>query len=445
MHDGIIIAGTQSSSGKTLLNALLLCALSERGIALQPFKAGPDYIDTAYSAHFAGKPAYNLDFWLMGKDGIRATAQRHTSTARGVVEGVMGLIDGVSPYTSEGSTLHLAQLLGWPVLLVVPAAKQGRSLRATINGFLAEADGQVAGIILNQVSGASHADYLRRALHDLAVPIVGAVPKLPQFAWPERHLGLQARQEFQLHERPAFAAAAEAHLDVDAILQLFRPGSVADATPWAESVEPFGEGRRLAIAQDEAFHFYYEENLTALKGWGFELMPFSPLHDARLPGGVDGVILGGGFPEVYAEALEANRSMREALATEIQQGLPCYAECGGFMYLTEGIVQQGGESHAMTGVVPGRVHMGDRLKNFGYSWCHRPEDGASFRAHEFHYSDWDAAETHANLWTVSKPSRQTERTEGYGLPHLHASYLHLYFPTAALLFRRLFGRKEACV
>lgn len=441
---GIILAGTQSSSGKTLLNAMVLCALKRRQHSVQPFKTGPDYIDTAYSSHYAGCHAYNLDFWLMQPEAIRSLAYRTTVDSFGVVEGVMGLIDGISPYSNDGSTLSLAELLDWPVLLVVPAAKQGRSIRATIRGFLEEAGaGRIQGIILNKVSGDSHADYLKRALHDLPVPVLGTVPILDGVEWPERHLGLQASQEIDdLLDSNKLADYAQKHLDMDAIIALIegQPDRV-DTTPACSSEDAFGAGKRLGIARDEAFHFYYRENLDQLKQWGFELVEFSPLNDATCPMDVDGLIIGGGFPESYADRLQANTSMKESVAAFIQLGKPCYAECGGLMYLCEYLIQPGKQAYEMVGLIPGNIHMTRSLQHFGYSEClfKGIEAGRGFRAHEFHYSYWDGEKEYANLWTVEKSSRRTKRTEGYRINNLHASYLHLYFPGAGNLFKQLFA------
>ncbi|MBN2235230.1 MAG: cobyrinate a,c-diamide synthase [Opitutales bacterium] len=441
-NTGFILAGTQSSSGKTLLNAIVLSALKARGIACQPFKTGPDYIDSAYSERYAGKPCYNLDYWMMGNEAIVSIARHKTSHAIGVVEGVMGLFDGVSPESSEGSTYSVAQWLRWPVFLVIPAAKQGRSIRATIRGFVEEAGpGVIHGIILNKVSGPSHAEYLKRAIADLGIPVTGAIPLLPDMDWPERHLGLQASQEWIPTPASRLVEVATQWLDMDQMLDLAAANKPTQPieTPTPFAVQPWGKGKRLAIARDEAFHFYYRGNFDTLEAWGFSWTPFSPLHDRELPAGIDGLILGGGFPELYSEALARNTSMRDSIHHAIQVGLPCYAECGGFMYLTEGIVRSESEVDPMVGIVPGHIHMTDRLQHFGYAEGSFEGTTTGFPGHEFHHSIWDLEEEKANLWTVKKPSRSKARKEGYALPHLHASYMHLYFLSAESIFRKLFG------
>jgi len=468
MNKGIVIAGTQSSSGKTVVNALILCALKARGVDVQAFKTGPDYIDTAFSSSYAGTPAYNLDAWLMGEARMKQLAHERTENALGVVEGVMGLIDGVSPTSNEGSTLAVAELLDWPVVLVIPVAKRGRSLLAALTGFLLEAGpGRIGGLVLNHVSGPGHVDYLKRVFADFPIPILGCLPQNPDLRWPERHLGLKASQEFSQASRDKLAAVAEEHLNMDSLLELVdnRCGDdkmletayrewLGKLPRWAESsggaergrpvepvkstpIERFGLGRKLAVARDEAFHFYYQENLDVLAAWGFELIEFSPLNDSALPEGIDGVVMGGGFPEVYVEALSSNVSMRDSVKAYVESGGACYAECGGFMYLCEGMQGRDGELHPMVGLVPGHTVMTERLQHFGYSDCLQDEE--SYRAHEFHYSRWSLEEEQANLWDVRKATRGTVRREGYGKGRLHASYLHLYFPGAESLFRRLFA------
>lgn len=477
MGKGVVVSGMQSGSGKTTVQLMLLSAFRKRGLSVQPFKIGPDYIDTAFAGIYSGVAAYNLDYWLMGEKAMSRLAFENTRNCYGFAEGVMGLIDGVGPNTNDGSTLGVAQLLDWPVILVVPAAKQGRSLRAVLHGFLLESGpGRICGIILNNVSGASHADYLREVLSDFPVPIVGAITRSEEIELPERHLGLCASQENEGLGWREFAKLGERYLDIDRIISLLDGFSKSEFdvneigfNKWfsdlgvvrlpetscvssiknsrelqfeaLESVD--GTGLRLGVAQDEAFHFYYRENIEVLRKWGFELIEFSPLVDSELPLNLDGIVLGGGFPETHANVLQDNVSMRHSICRFIEQGGACYAECGGFMYLCEGIELLDGKAFEMVGVVPGHSHMTTGLRNFGYSECVKHEGLTSFRAHEFHHSEWDRESECANLWTVKKASRNTERMEGYGSPNLHASYLHLYFPNAGSLFRDLFVPKKS--
>ena len=425
---GLILAGMHSSSGKTAVTCMLLAALAERGMPVQPFKAGPDFIDPAYHARYAGTPSRNLDAWLMGADGIAREAALHGAGKIGIVEGVMVLFDGSDVRSDEGSTIELARILDWPVVLIVPSAKSGRSLAAAIRGFIAEAgEGRIAGVILNEVGGGSHADYLREAIAPLGLPVLGAISVCEELAWPERHLGLQASQERSLPARGELARLAGRHLDLPRIMAMLSPAPAAsDPLPLPPSQ------CRIGIARDEAFHFYYESNLDYLRGAGAELVEFSPIHEASLPQDIDGLVFGGGFPEVFADALSQNQRMRSGIRSAIEAGMPCYAECGGLMLLAEELIALDGSRYPMAGAIPGAVEMTGRLHQFGYCACTGLEgsDGAEFHGHEFHYSRWQAEAGSANLWNVRRKRLGSTRREGFAHGHLRASYVHLHFPTS---------------
>jgi len=433
---GLIIAGTQSSSGKTAVVAMLLAALRQRGIPVQPFKVGPDFIDPGYHRTYAGIDSVNLDAWIMGEAEVRHAAERFTQNAVGVVEGVMGLFDGANPDNDAGSTYEAACWLDWPLVLVVPCAHAGRSIVAGIRGFLHEAGPErCLGVILNQVSSEGHATYLRKACANLEVPLLGIVPKLPELDWPERHLGLQASTERELPASEALAELAEQHLAIGRILDVVSVPAEDNREPAA--VRKSRKARkRIGVAQDAAFHFYYRANLAWLREQGAEVVPFSPLSDATLPKNLDGLVLGGGFPEVFAEQVSANTTMRNALREVVAAGMPCYAECGGLMLLAEGLETKGGRTFPMVGVVPGRVRMTDRLQHFGYC-CGNTEGLPEARGHEFHHSEWMEESERANLWTVTRHSTGVSRREGFGTETLHASYVHLHFPQAAPLLRKV--------
>lgn len=418
---GLILAGTQSSSGKTAIASLLLAALTERGIPVQPFKVGPDFIDPAYHAAYASSCCRNLDTWLMGVNEVQAEVRHHGAGKIGLIEGVMGLFDGGLANSADGSTMELAQLLDWPILLILPSAKAGRSLAATLRGFLEEAGpGRIAGVILNQVSGDSHRSYLCEALAPLKIPVLGALPQLEALHWPERHLGLQAAQESALPSRKEMAAIAEAHLDINSILSRLQP---APAAPPVVSPVPC---KRVAVARDDAFHFYYASNLDYLHENGLEAVEFSPLHDHKLPADISGLIFGGGFPEVFGAALAENSVMRRDVKSALENGLPCYAECGGLMYLAEEIIELSGKRHSMVGIVPGAVTMTRNLQNFGYCVAETSES-ETYHGHEFHYSSWDREEECSNRWRVRRRRGGPGRSEGYQAHHLQASYVHLFW------------------
>ncbi len=435
---GLILAGMQSSSGKTAITCMLLAALRAQGISPQPFKVGPDFIDPGYHAQYAEHPCINLDAWMMGKSRILQDVQRFVAGTVGIVEGVMGLFDGASPTSDEGSTVELARWLNWPVILIVPCEKAGRSIAAAIRGFVEEAGAnRICGVILNQIGSDTHAQYLKDALAYLKLPILGAVSKNELLRWPERHLGLQPQTEMQLPTLKELAHLGNATLNIPAIQAL-----VTQAPEIQTNSAEIPTHRRIGIAKDEAFHFYYHANLEYLKTCGVELVEFSPLSDSKLPDQIEGMIFGGGFPEVFATQIADNASMRSAIAQAIEGGLPCYAECGGLMILTEELITHTEKSYPMVGALPGAIQMTPHLNNFGYCFCTPLASSnakPSWRGHEFHYSRWLAEEASANLWNVTKKYRKLKRKEGFRNKRLHASYVHLYFPTASEIFEELFG------
>ena len=437
-HLGLIVAGMHSSGGKTAVTSLLLAALRKRNFTVQPFKVGPDYIDPGFHFHYSAKHSINLDPWIMGREHILQTAKKFTENAFGIAEGVMGLFDGSDPTNDSGSTMEVARWLRWLILLVVPCQNSGRSITAAIQGFVDEAGGpeHFAGIILNQVNSESHADYLSKACASLQIPILGALPEIPELRWPERHLGLQPGVEQELPEADHLAELAEKYFDLKLLIKKF-PVLSASAAPVKnlQSTTP-KFSKRIAVAQDEAFHFYYVANLEWLRKQGAEVITFSPLHDSQVPKNVDALILGGGFPEVFAEKISANKNMLSSIKKTLESGIPTYAECGGLMVLAEVLKLKSGQSLAMAGVVPGMVEMTKRLQYFGYCKIDLPKSG-EVRGHEFHYSRWTEESTHANLWDVTRHSTGNSRREGYRTANLHASYVHLYFPQAAPLIREV--------
>ena len=441
MPSGIVLAGLQSSSGKTALTCLLLAGLQKRGVPVQPFKAGPDYLDPAYHQHFASCPSINLDSWMMGRSEVVRLVQKYGTGKLSLLEGVMGLFDGASPVSDEGSTLELSRWLNWPIVLVVPAAKAGRSVRAAIRGFQLEAGAdRIRGLILNQVSGEPHADYLKQALADLKIPILGALPRLPELQWPERHLGLQAVSETSLPDRHSLGRLAEQYLNLDQFLSLVPQPEQYSVSEVIEI--PVRPSCRIGVAQDSAFHFHYHENLEWLRHQGAELVKISPLEDSTLPPALDGILLSGGFPECFAEKLSTNQSMLKELKEFIEAGGSCYAECGGLMLLADSLRLLNGDQYPMAGVIPGTVSMTSKLQHFGYSEATPTNHRESWRGHEFHHSKWEQESSQANAWTVTKRNRMGSRLEGYRYRNLHASYIHLYFPKAAPLLSELFFKKE---
>ncbi len=437
-HKGLIVAGMHSSGGKTAVTSLLLAALRKRNFTVQPFKVGPDYIDPGFHFHYSKQHSINLDPWIMGREHILQAAKEFTENAFGIAEGVMGLFDGSDPTNDSGSTMEVGRWLRWPILLVVPCQNSGRSITAAIQGFVSEAGGpeHFAGIILNQVNSESHADYLSKACASLQIPILGVLPEIPELRWPERHLGLQPGVEQKLPEADHLAELAEKYFDLKLLIKKFPVLSTLAAQVKKMHSAPPKFSKRIAVAQDEAFHFYYVANLEWLRQQDAEIVSFSPLHDNKVPENVDGLILGGGFPEVFAEKISANKSMLSSIKKTVESGIPTYAECGGLMILAEVLKLKSGQSLAMAGVVPGMVEMTKRLQYFGYCKIDLPKSG-EVRGHEFHYSRWTEESTHANLWDVTRHSTGNSRREGYRTANLHASYVHLYFPQAASLISEI--------
>jgi len=432
---GLIIGGIESGGGKTAVTCLLLAGLRGRGFPVQPYKAGPDFIDPAYHERFSGVASRNLDEWLLGTAGIEAEIAATLSGKIGVVEGVMGLFDGGSAGSDEGSTFALARQLGWPIMLVAPCAKAGRSLAAVLRGFLEEARHEpIVGVILNEVSGPGHADYLKEAIAPLNLPVFGWLPREELLHWPERHLGLQASQEMRLPGWLELAQLAERWLDLRGLLDLVTPAPPAPAAP------PAASERTIAVIKDEVFHFYYPSNLDFLRERGARLIEVSALRDTALPAGIQALYIGGGFPEEFAFALADNYGLRADIRRAVESGLPCYAECGGLMYLAEELATGNGRRFPMAGLLPGRVEMTTRLQHFGY--CTAQRDTLTVHGHEFHHSRWLAEAERANLWRVCKKRSGESRTEGYQRHRLHASYVHIMFRAAPAFAVAAFGWPE---
>jgi len=423
----LVIAGTASGVGKTSLVLGLARELARRGLRVQTFKVGPDFLDPTWLALASGRTCYNLDGWMTSREYVCELFARAAAGADiALIEGVMGLFDGASPVGLEGSTAEVAAWLDAPVLLVVPARGAGRSLAATVQGFARFEPGiHIAGVIANQGGSARHRAWLAEALGAAGLPpLVGAVPRGGLPPLPSRHLGLVTADPGNLS--PAIldqlADACREHLDVAGILRLsgvarFResvyvvspgrqpgdglsssqdagdPNAIPGLTPGAPRPVPSPPALRLGVAWDEAFQFYYADNLESLEDRGVEICRFSPLADAGLPPGLDGLYFGGGYPELYAARLAANHTMLCDVRAWAVSGRPLYAECGGLMYLGRALVTRDGARHALAGVLPVETVMLDRLKTLGYVEVSLRADslwgpaGAVCRGHEFHYSE----------------------------------------------------------
>jgi cobyrinic acid a,c-diamide synthase len=432
----IVIAAPSSGSGKSTIASGLMAAFS-RQMTVQAFKVGPDYIDPMYHTAASGRPARNLDTWMLPDETVCQGFARASQTAElAIIEGVMGLFDGRDASPFNGSTAGVARLLQAPVVLVIDCASMSGSVAALAHGFNSFApDLPLAGVICNRVGGERHAAWLSEAVKSIGLPVLGLIPRLPELQIPERHLGL-----FTVAERPAavceflarVSEVMERYLDLPAILTLAQqaPPLAYEAVRQASPVECVPV--RLAVAQDEAFCFYYEDNLDELRRCGAQILPFSPLKDEHLPVDVSGIYLGGGYPELYAAQLSANQSLRAEILAGRARDLPVYAECGGLMYLSEGIHLPEGH-YPLVGALPGWCAMGDRLR-MGYREIEslRPgllgEAGLSLRGHEFHYSHWELTNPQHAAYRICPGAAGDEPyLDGYIQGNLQASYIHLHF------------------
>jgi cobyrinic acid a,c-diamide synthase len=437
----LLIAGTHSGAGKTTITMGLIAALHRRGMSVQPFKAGPDYIDPTYHTLAAGRTCRNLDTWMVPLDRTLALFHKATQAAEiAIIEGVMGVFDGFSYEDEAGSTAQIAKLVGAPILLVLDVGKMARSAAALAVGYT-HFDPQlnVAGFIVNRCGSVSHYEGVKLAIEaHTGRPVLGWLPKQAELHIPERHLGLVPTDE--RGELTGFVAQAadlvETYFDLERILELAETGPATAAPSVPLAVTPPADpavSAVIAVARDAAFSFFYEDNLDLLRENGAEIAFFSPLTDTALPPGTCGIYLGGGFPEVYAAQLAANTPLTEMLRQAHTRQMPIYAECGGFMYLTEAIIDLEGQRHPMVGLVPGLTRMQPRLMSLGYRVIEALNDnfllpqGACTRGHEFHWSLWENP-PELPVWRLH-PRRESDpsRLEGYYRDNLIASYVHLHF------------------
>ena len=436
---GFLVAGTDSGCGKTTVAIGLMALFRRRGWKVAPFKSGPDFIDPMFHEAATGTASYNLDSYLLGDDALRRLCAKHAADRDiTIVEGAMGLFDGLGP-ESLGSAAELAGKLGLPVILVVSCKALHQSAAAMVAGYNALLPGGLRGVILNHVHGMEQ----YRQLKDLVerktgVPCLGHLPPEARLELGSRHLGLlQAEEVGDLQGKlDRLARLLEEGCDLPAL------EAMADgfAPPAPVSAPDFGarlDGLRLGVAQDAAFRFYYRDNLELLQGLGAELAPFSPLADARLPARVDALYVGGGYPEVHAERLAANASLRREIRERVGQGFPVFAECGGLMYLTEAIVADGRE-FPMAGVFNCRAHMTKRLQRFGYAELEF--EGAHTRCHEFHHSQLEPSSVppnHQLQYRLRKPESGREWACGLRRNNCLAGYAHVHFHSSPEFFKRL--------
>ncbi|MGW2019668.1 cobyrinate a,c-diamide synthase [Streptomyces sp. NPDC001927] len=440
----LVIAAPSSGAGKTTVATGLMAAFASRGLAVSPHKVGPDYIDPGYHALATGRPGRNLDAYMCGT-GLIAPLFEHG--ARGcdlaVVEGVMGLYDGAADQGELASTAQVAKILRAPVVLVVDASSQSRSVAALVHGFASwDPEVRIGGVILNKVASDRHEHLLREALGGSGVPVMGVLRRAPSVATPSRHLGLVPVAERQAAAVEAVAAQGEQVLqgcDLDALWALARsappmPGEVWDPVG-AVRVEAVGRARPVvAVAGGAAFTFSYAEHAELLTAAGAEVVTFDPLRDEALPEGTSGLVIGGGFPEMYGAELSANEPLRKAVAELAGSGAPVAAECAGLLYLARSL-----DGRPMCGVLDAEARMSERL-TLGYRDAVAVSDsplaanGARMRGHEFHRTVIEPGAGAQAAWGLRQPER---RVEGFVQGGVHASYVHTHWagaPEAAARF-----------
>jgi cobyrinic acid a,c-diamide synthase len=424
----IVLAGTNSGCGKTTVSCAVLQALVNRGLRAGAFKCGPDYIDTMFHSRIIGAESSNLDLFFFSENTARyLLAKNGANRDISIIEGVMGFYDGMGLTTFRASTYELSKVTQSPVVLVVNAKGASLSVLAEIHGFLSFCpDNLIRGVILNRCTAMTYdtlaAEILRR--FDGKIKPLGFLPAISAASLESRHLGLVTAAEVKdLKDKlQILAEQAEKTVDIDGIIEL--AGGCAPVS--CEEIDfPRGmESIRLAVARDKAFCFYYEDSLDMLREMGAELIPFSPLEDAALPENIDGLYLGGGYPELYAEKLSENASMRRSVKAALERGLPCIAECGGFMYLTEFIAD-----YPMVGFLPGKSYDTGKLQRFGYVALKAERDnmlckkGEEIPGHEFHH--WDSDHT-GDSFTARKASGKSWSCV-HATPRLYAGYPHFHF------------------
>jgi cobyrinic acid a,c-diamide synthase len=424
----IVVAGTHSGAGKTTVATGIMAAFRKRGLRVQGFKVGPDFIDPTFHEAATERPGHNLDGWMLSREtNLEIFARAAEDADVAVIEGVMGLFDGRSSPSLSGSTAEMAMWLDAAVVLVLDAGAMAGSAAAVVHGFdTLIPEFRLSAVICNRVASAKHYGHLRDAFaaHCRPEPI-GYLPRDTSYSMPERHLGLHLGQETLTKEKlDRLAQWIESNLYLNRLLEL---GTRAESPAGsALRVERMPERARIGIARDAAFCFYYRDNLELLKNLGAELVAFSPIAARTLPAGLDGLYLGGGYPELHVEALSANESMRAAIVAFAAGGAPVYAECGGFMYLMKAIANSEGREWPMAGIFPTVARMQKRLAKLGYIEVESCETdgwlapGEHARGHEFRYSAIDPMPA-----TIGRAYR--EPAEGFRAGSVLGSYIHLHF------------------
>jgi len=429
-----VLAGTGSGVGKTTFTIGIMSALMKRGLIVQGFKCGPDYIDPTYHTAVTQRPSRNIDSFMMSHETVRAIVARASKDAdAAIIEGVMGFYDGKSPLTNEGSAAHISEITNSPVILIINAVSMARSAAAIVKGFqMLDGNSTIVGVIANQLGSKNHFDIVKAAIEkECGIPVIGYLPKGAVPMMPSRHLGLvpaieRGDLDFYFDR---LSEAIEETVDIEKLLEITKTQSL-EVSASIFDIKPRGQEVHIAVAKDAAFNFYYEENLELLRAYGATLHYFSPLQNEEVPEQAQGLYFGGGFPEEFTKILAKNKETMQSIRAAIKRGLPTLAECGGFMYLTEEIVNRQGQVFPMVGIIPGRVRMQDKLAALGYreitgvpgNFLINEEEQA--KGHEFHYSTYEGK--HTSPAYISK-GRFCAQQEGYLHKNIVAGYTHFHF------------------
>ena len=453
----ILLAAGSSGSGKTLITCGLLEALVERGLKTASFKCGPDYIDPMFHSRVIGTKSRNLDTFFTVPEVTKYLLTRNARDCEvAVMEGVMGFYDGVAGTTTRASAYDLAKVTDTPVILIVNSRGMSVSLAAYVKGFLEyKKDSHIKGVIFNQMSPMLYPRMKKLLEEELGVVVRGYVPKVEDCVIESRHLGLVLPDEIpELKDRlHKLAGVLEETLDIDRILELAGEApDLLDAKP--ESVTDFrlSEPVRIGVAEDEAFCFFYADNFRLLGEMGAEIVPFSPMEDKQLPDDLDGLLLYGGYPELIGKKLEQNTTMKDMIREKLKAGMPCMAECGGFMYLHEEMEGMDGNFYQMAGVIPGKAYRTPKLSRFGYVTLTQKkpalgmEDFGEIPAHEFHYFD---SENCGEDFHAAKPESKRGWDCIHGTDTMLAGFPHLYYygnpeVPKAFLKKCLAYKKQRC-
>ncbi len=433
----IIFAATTSNTGKTTITCGIQRALTKRGLFVQPYKVGPDYIDTEYHFVASGNKSRNLDEFMLPQEEIKYLFAKNAQNADiNIIEGVMGLYDGLGASYDYCSTASMAKILDCPVILIIDGKSMAASAAALVLGYkMLDPNINIAGVIANNVSTENHFNIIKNAVETYAgVPVIGRIPKDENFSLTSRHLGLTPSVEMEgLNEKLDYIAeVVEKYLDLDQLLELANAEPVSFDDNRRKKIRSITDVK-LGLAYDKAFNFYYQDSLDLLTEMGVEIIPFSPMTDEKLPN-VDGLFIGGGFPEVFAKELSQNKNLLAEIRKKSEEGMPIYAECGGLMYLGKELESLDGEFFEMTGILDGRSVMSKRLQRFGYCEGTAQEETVlsekekKVRGHEFHYSDFESEQY--NAYEMKKQMSDGKIKiwgGGYQKNNTLGTYLHTHF------------------